>query len=57
LLIKISLYIVDLIPQLKVSSIKTDTINHFDEYIDINTMKRIGTTDDRKSNLISIKLI
>lgn len=54
--IKISLYIVDLIPQLKVSSIKTDTINHFDEYIDINTKKRIGTTEDRRSNLITIKL-
>ena len=38
------------------SEIKTSTINHFDEYIDINTMKRVGTTDDRKSNLISIKL-
>ena len=54
--IKISLYIIDLIPQLKVSSIKTDTINHFDEYIDINTKKRIGSTEDRKSNIINIKI-
>ena len=54
--IKISLYIIDLIPQLKVSSIKTDTINHFDEYIDINTKRRIETTEDRKSNIITIKI-
>ena len=54
--IKVSLFIVDLIPQLKVSSIQTDTINHFDEYIDINTKKRIGTTEDRKSNIITIKI-
>ena len=54
--IKISLYIIDLIPQLKVSSIKTDTINHFDEYIDINSKRRIGTTEDRKSNIINIKI-
>ena len=43
-------------PDLKVAGIKTDTINHFDEFIDINTKKRIGTTNDRKSNLISIKI-
>ena len=54
--IKISLFITELIPSLQVSEIKTSTVNHFDEYIDINTMKRVGTTDDRKSNLISIKL-
>ena len=54
--IKVSLFIVDLIPELKVSHIETDTISHFDEYIDINTKKRIGTTDDRKSNIISIKI-
>ena len=54
--IKVSLFIIELIPILKVSEIKTSTINHFDEYIDINTKKRIGTTDDRKSNLISIKI-
>ena len=54
--IKVSLFIVDLIPQLKVSSIQTDTINHFDEYIEINTKKRIGTTEDRKSNIITIKI-
>ena len=54
--IKVSLFIVDLIPQLKISSINTDTISHFDEYIDINTKKRIGTTEDRKSNLITIKI-
>ena len=55
--IKISLFITELIPNLKVDEIKTSTINHFDEYIDINTKKRIGTTNDRKSNLISIKII
>ena len=54
--IKISLYVTDLIPQLKVSSIKTDTINHFDEYVDVNTKIRAGTTEDRKSNMITIKL-
>ena len=54
--IKICLYIIDLIPQLKISLIKTNTINHFDEYIEINTKKRIGTTEDRKSNIITIKL-
>ena len=54
--IKISLYVTDLIPQLKVSSIKTDTINHFDEYVDVNTKIRVGTTEDRKSNMITIKL-
>ncbi len=43
-------------PNLKVEEIKTSTINHFDEFIDINTNKRIGTTNDRKSNLISIKI-
>ena len=54
--IKVSLYVTDLIPQLKVSSIKTDTINHFDEYIDVNTKRRVGTTEDRKSNIITIKI-
>ena len=54
--IKISLYVTDLIPQLKVSSIKTDTINHFDEYVDVNTKRRVGTTEDRKSNMITIKI-
>ena len=54
--IKVSLYVTDLIPQLKVSSIKTDTINHFDEYVDVNTKRRIGTTEDRKSNMITIKI-
>ena len=54
--IKISLYVTDLIPQLKVSSIKTDTINHFDEYVDVNTKIRVGTTEDRKSNMITIKI-
>ena len=55
--IKISLFITELIPNIKIDEIKTSTVNHFDEYIDINTKKRIGTTNDRKSNLISIKLI
>ena len=55
--IKISLFITELIPNLKIDEIKTSTVNHFDEYIDINTKIRIGTTNDRKSNLISIKLI
>ena len=55
--IKISLFITELIPNLKIDEIKTSTVNHFDEYIDINTKKRIGATNDRKSNLISIKLI
>ena len=55
--IKISLFITELIPNLKIDEIKPSTVNHFDEYIDINTKKRIGTTNDRKSNLISIKLI
>ena len=55
--IKISLFITELIPNLKIDEIKTSTVNHFDEYIEINTKKRIGTTNDRKSNLISIKLI
>ena len=55
--IKISLFITEVIPNLKVDEIKTSTVNHFDEYIDINTKKRIGTTNDRKSNLISIKII
>ena len=55
--IKISLFIIELIPNLKITEIKTNTINHFDEYIDINTKKRIGTTNDRKSNLINIKII
>ena len=54
--IKISLYVTDLIPQLKVSSIKTDTVNHFDEYVDVNTKRRVGTTEDRKSNMITIKI-
>ena len=54
--IKVSLYVTDLIPQLKVSSIKTDTINHFDEYVDVNTKRRVGTTEDRKSNMITIKI-
>ena len=55
--IKISLFITELMPELKVDEIKTSTVNHFDEYININTQKRIGTTNDRKSNLISIKII
>ena len=54
--IKVSLYIIDLIPTLKVATIETDTINHFDEFIDINTKKRIGTQEERKSNMITIKI-
>ena len=55
--IKISLFITEVMPNLKVDEIKTSTVSHFDEYIDLNTKKRIGTTNDRKSNLISIKII
>lgn len=55
--IKVANFVVELLPQLKVADIKTDTINHFDEYININTKKRIGTTNDRKSNVINIKII
>ena len=34
-IIEITLYTINLIPLLKVSSIKTDYFNHFDEYINI----------------------
>ena len=55
--IKVVLFIIELMPNLKIDEIKTDTISHFDEYINVNTKKRIGATEDRKSNLISIKIV
>ena len=55
--IKVVLSIIELMPNLKIDEIKTDTISHFDEYINVNTKKRIGATEDRKSNLISIKIV
>ena len=55
--IKVVLFIIELMPNLKIDEIKTDTISHFDEYINVNTKKRIGETEDRKSNLISIKIV
>ena len=55
--IKVVLFIIELMPNLKIDEIKTDTISHFDEYINVNTKKRIGATEDRKSNLISINIV
>ena len=55
--IKVVLFIIELMPNLKIDEIKTDTISHFDEYINVNTKRRIGATEDRKSNLISIKIV
>lgn len=55
--IKVALFVIEAIPSVEQSDIITDTISHFDEYINEETKERIGVKEDRKSNIIKIKLI
>lgn len=55
--IKVALFIIEAIPSVEQSNIITDTISHFDEYINEETNERIGVKEDRRSNIIKIKLI
>ena len=55
--IKVALFIIEAIPSVEQSNIITDTISHFDEYINEETNERIGVKEDRRPNIIKIKLI
>lgn len=55
--IKVALFITEGVPSIKTGEIKTETIKHFDEYINTETNERIGVKEDRKSNMIRIQLI
>jgi hypothetical protein len=55
--IKISIFITEAMPNIIIDNINTETITHFDEYLNEETKELIDTKNDRKSNLIKIKLI
>ena len=55
--IKISIFITEAMPNIIIDNINTETILHFDEYLNEETKELIDTKNDRKSNLIKIKLI
>ena len=55
--IRIALFISDAMPSVKIGEIKTDTINHFDEFVHEETKERIEVKQDRKSNKIIIQLL
>ena len=44
-------------PNIIIDNINTETISHFDEYLNEETKELIDVKNDRKSNLIKIKLI
>lgn len=55
--IKISLFIKEAMPSIEIGEIITETINHFDEFVNEETKERIQVREDRKSNKIKIELI
>ncbi len=55
--IKISLFITEAMPSVEIGEITTETINHFDEFINEETKERIEVKEDRKSNKIKIELL
>ena len=55
--IKIAIFINEAMPNIIIDNINTETITHFDEYLNEETKELIDTKNDRKSNLIKIKLI
>jgi DNA-binding protein len=55
--IRIAVFVKEAMPNIKIEDINTETITHFDEYINEETKERIDVKNDRKSNLIKIKLI
>ena len=44
-------------PSIEIGEITTETINHFDEFINEETKERIEVKEDRKSNKIKIELL
>jgi len=55
--IKIAIFINEAMPNIIIDNINTETITHFDEYLNEETKELIDIKNDRKSNLIKIKLI
>ena len=55
--IKISLFITEAMPSIQLGEINTETINHFDEFVNEETKERIEVKEDRKSNKIKIQLL
>jgi hypothetical protein len=54
---KLSLHLVENLPNLKIDKIETETINHIDDYKNIDDDRLFIRKNDRMSNLIKIKLI
>lgn len=54
--IKVALFITEALPKAKIDLIQTETVNHIDEYINEEDNNVIEVKDDRKSNLIKIKM-
>ena len=44
-------------PSVKIGEINTETINHFDEFVNEETKERIEVKEDRKSNKIKIQIL
>jgi hypothetical protein len=57
LAVSTALTLCECIPKLKVENISTETVNHFDDYIDEGTQQIEVKGEERKSNLIKIKLM
>lgn len=55
--INVALFITEALPNTKTDFIQTETINHLDEYINEEDNNVIEVKDDRRSNLIKIKII
>jgi len=57
LAVKVALFIIDAIPSLSIDKIETDTITHVDDYRKEENGELIMRKQDRRSNIIRIKLI
>ena len=57
LAVKTALTLTQCIPSLYVENVTTETVTHVDDYLDEETKLLEMRTEDRKSNLIRIKLI
>lgn len=55
--VKVALFIVESLPNLAIEKIDTETITHVDDYKDEESNELIERKQDRKSNLIRIKLV
>jgi hypothetical protein len=57
LAVKVALFILEALPNLSIESIETDSIVHVDDYINEDNDELVLRKEDRKSNLIRIKII